>query len=77
MAFKSIDNTEQDWEGFTYKNKHGDDEYVIFENVVGGKIFTIKPMKSDEARVWLEDVPSLVKALKAAYKHQTGKDIDD
>lgn len=67
--FKKIDGSgEQELEGFSYINKHGDEEAVSFEE---DTVYLMYVANSDALSViYLEDIPKLIKALQAAYDYK-------
>ena len=60
-----LKQTIDEW-GFT--NKEGNAEYVFMAEVFG--VVGMNLDKSEEAFVFLQDIPKLVKALEAAYNSQ-------
>jgi hypothetical protein len=64
MGYKAVDGGSDDTdEGFKYTNHTGDDEFVTLG--VNGTV-EIRA-DSEYVNIWVEDIPNLMKALKAAY----------
>ena len=69
--FKRVDFEESDEviEGFSYMNMDGDEERVAFDScgidIVDLQYYTKVPLSA----VYVDDIPKLIKALQAAYKH--------
>jgi hypothetical protein len=66
--FKRVDREVQpeNIEGYSYENKHGYEEKVVM------KEGWVNVTQSDETfiEIYYEDIPNLIKALQAAYKHK-------
>lgn len=70
--YKRVDDVcEEELEGFVYSNLYSEDEYVT----LGSDTVTINAYDT-KVGIYTLDVPKLVRALKAAYKHQTGAEIE-
>ena len=56
--------------GFAYTNKDGDTESVVYDwDMVSICIDVDIPLSA----IYIEDIPSLIKALQAAYDYKQGK----
>lgn len=66
-----VEDVKEEIEGFSFANLAGNTERVkMYSNTVG-----IKESGGVEALTYYEDIPNLIKALKAAYKHKTGNTL--
>lgn len=65
-----VEDTEEEIEGFSYINKDGEEEVVIANGA--DPYIEICTDGYSDVPIYYEDIPNLIKALKAAYKHNTG-----
>lgn len=71
--FVDVENQPERDLSFAYTNQEGDVEEVsIYDNTV----VDIR-VPDNIVSIFTSDVPKLVKALKAAYKHIEGKDVNE
>lgn len=68
------DDSEEDITGYSYENEDGDIESVGAP--LGDYLVTIGDSIGNNVRIYTTDIENLIKALKAAYKHQTGGVIE-
>jgi len=64
-------NLDTSIEGFIYTNREQCTEYVILYD----KTIEIQDSSECKCCIYIEDIPKLIKALEAAYKHQKGKEV--
>lgn len=66
---KRVDKVEDDLEGFSYLNQDGDVEAVRFYSA---SMVDLVFSGENVAAIYIHDIPNMVKALTATYKHHTG-----
>lgn len=70
--FKRIDESQAEIDGYSYAGKGGIESVTIPEgNYNMGQFVTIRDSEGDEVCVYKQDIPNLIKALKASYNHST------
>lgn len=64
--YKRVDGTEDEFEGFSYLDVNGDEEFVsiVYDCV------TIKDSSHNQVNIYKNDVPKLIKALQSAYEYK-------
>lgn len=63
MGYKSVDGRSDQLDGFKWLNQTEDEEFVT----LGCDTVEISA-GVDIVNIWVDDIPKLIKALKAAYK---------
>lgn len=71
--FKRVDAHEETFEGFSYLNSLGREDFVCIMD--GYDTVKIEVSNGESLEFSLEEVPNLVKALKSAYTYKTGEEI--
>lgn len=77
MFVRVDDGDDKEIEGFSYENRFGDIEVVHCGSGQPNAVDIVDSLgDSVSVSVYYEDIPKLIKALRTAYKHKMGVDID-